>query len=209
MPSSDLRDAVLLLAPGFIALWVYTTFGRRRPRTDWQWAVWSVIASIPLDYVTRWLVGNGPRLVAMPPELADGLTRLALAVLAGFLLALGWNRLRRWPWRWARYLADVLTDSLWDMTLEDAEYLDRSLEVETVDGWRYYGWYKVAREDSGAEPWVRMELFTRTDPDGVQDIEIGRIGVLIHRSQIRRVTVYEGPKETAERHAREAAAPKD
>lgn len=201
VPTSDLRDAVLFLAPGFIALRIFHAFGFRRPRTDWHWAVWSIIASVPLDYAARWVLVSGPRFVDLPSDVADAATRLLLAIAAGVALSASWFGLRRSKWWVSRRLVRDLTDSIWDLILEDSYRSGRPLEVETTDGARYFGWYEVAREDTGAEPWIYLTRVTRQDPDGTDDGVVGRLGVLIHRSQVRSIAIFENPKEAATRRA--------
>lgn len=199
MPSTDLENAVLFLAPGFIALRVYHAYGFSRQRTDWHWAVWSVIVSLPLDIAGKAILG------ALPPNqgvvVAVGI-RLALALAAGGALAWIWLRIRysRFP-RVVR-LAHGFYDSAWDWTLEDAEQYERPIEVELDDGSTYFGWIAEAgREDTGAERWIYITRFLHRRPLAARDEPItGALGVLVDAHTMRRLTVFESADETRDRH---------
>lgn len=54
--SADGAAATLsLLIPGFVALSVFYWFGLAVKRTDWRWLLWSLLATVPLTFVARWI----------------------------------------------------------------------------------------------------------------------------------------------------------
>jgi len=202
MPSSDLRDAVLFLAPGFIALRVYGIYGFQRPRTDWQWAIWSVIASIPLDLMSRWVVGLVQQRVVVT-DIGEGSIRIVLAVGTGAVLAFIWSKLRFARRLRAQKIVGPLMDSMWDTVLEEATHFGRTIEVETTTGDVYTSrWFGAAREDTQAERWIgmrfpRLRRAGSTDVDELEEV----VEVLLHGDQIRKITVLESPDEMAKRLA--------
>lgn len=202
MPA-DLRDAVLFLAPGFIALRIFNTYGRVHRASDWHWGVWSAIASVPLDLVSRGLLAN-VRLFDIDPELAEGATRLAVAIAAGALASVVWYLIRFSKVRGVARLIRNLSDSVWDQKLEEAHRRQRPVELETTDGATYFGWCEAAREETEAEPWVHMTRVSRRAAGRGKEERDPRVtGVLIHRDQIRRMTIFESDDEAARRKGAE------
>jgi hypothetical protein len=87
-------------------------------------------------------------------------------------------------------------DSVWDEMLDLAHNEDRSIEVATLDGSRYVGHFRAAREDAGAEPWVFLtDGYWCRSPEATDWEQPNARGVLIHREQIRQLTIQATPDE--------------
>jgi hypothetical protein len=83
LEGSDLVNAVLFFAPGFLLVYTFKLVTQQRPRSHFQAAVWSVIASVPV----RW---GGAQLVSrLDPGVSQGLDLelylLGLALVAGII----------------------------------------------------------------------------------------------------------------------------
>jgi hypothetical protein len=81
--ASDLVNAVLFFAPGFLLVYTFKLVTQQRPRSHFQAAVWSVVASVPV----RW---GGVQLVSqLDPGVSQGLDLelylLGLAFVAGII----------------------------------------------------------------------------------------------------------------------------
>lgn len=199
MPATDLEAAVLFLAPGFIALRVFHAYGLNRQRTDWHWAVWSVIASLPLDIAAKASLG----VVSPNPSVTtEALVRLIIALGLGGFLAWFWLRVRYSRFNRLARIAHGLYDSAWDWTLEEANRLQRPVEIETDDGGTYFGWIAEAgREDTASERWIYLTRFLHRAKGAAQDHQIpGALGVLIDAHTMRRMIVFESSEETEARH---------
>lgn len=190
----ELRGGILFLAPGFVALRIYTAFAYRRPRSDWHWLVWSVIASLPIDFVARGLLSVLPE--GSPRDLIDALFRALLALALGVVLCVLWRRIATAKRPLVRRFADRLVDSVWDDMLDMAHNEDRTVEVVTINGTRYVGHFRAGREDAGAEPWLFLtEGYWCRAPQANDWEQPTARGLLIHRDQIRQVIIQATPDE--------------
>ena len=200
----DLIEAALFLAPGFLALKLFYLFGAQRPRSQWEWTTWSIIASLPLNAVA-WLAAGlvavvvarpaSPVVAASTPWQPDGASvafALILAGASGLLAALAWRRVRGSENQRAVWLRRELTDSAWDQALEDAHHKERAIAVALDDGTWYRGRLQYGgREDAQAAGWMYLSWPDKKD---AQTLEWKRIrgvhGLLIDRGKVRIVQVY-------------------
>ena len=189
----DLIDGVLLLAPGFLALKLFYLFGAQRPRSQWEWTTWSVIASLPIVAVAAALyqfLGGVPA-TKNPPALEIA---LRLAVAASFALAASWawRRIRRSEHRVARMVVDAVAFSAWDQALEEAVWADRLVVlILDDDGKEYRGFIRYGgREDNGADPWIYLIHPEVLEGEKFRPANATH-GILVHRDQIRRIRVLE------------------
>ena len=63
MTAKDVADSLLLLGPGFVLLKTIYLFGGQRQRSEWEWVVWSVLASVVLANIAVPLASATLRLV--------------------------------------------------------------------------------------------------------------------------------------------------
>jgi hypothetical protein len=86
LEGSDLVNAVLFFAPGFLLVYTLHLIGVARQRSHFQAAVWSIIASVPVRWAGVQLVGR------LDPGVSQGLDLelylLGLALVAGIIPAL-------------------------------------------------------------------------------------------------------------------------
>jgi hypothetical protein len=201
----DLVQAALFLAPGFLALKIFYLFGAQRPRSQWEWTTWSIVASLPLNGVaalTASALARPASQAAIPtvtsapsawqPDAASIALALVLAVLSGAVLALAWRTVRASDGKRATWLRRELTDSAWDQALEDAHFKERAIVVVMDDGARYRGKLKYGgREDTQAAGWMYLHWPGKRNE---KTQEWGRLrgthGLLIERSKIRLLQVY-------------------
>jgi hypothetical protein len=196
---TELRDGALLLAPGFIALKVFYLFGVQRQRSQWEWVVWSVLASLPLDWVVRQVVPALNGRLHWQVDLLDGAARFFVALAAGILGSLAWRLVARSRWRWFRERKRDVTDSAFDLVIEEAVREKRPIELVTREGEdtvSYRGWiHTVARESSQAEPWMYISQVQVKAAGGKFTKVPGTHGMLLHRDRIERVRVYQSASE--------------
>ena len=122
--AEDVADTLRLLVPGFVALKVFYVLGLRTKRSDAQWAIWSVLATVPLSALAG--VIHGPN-----DNLRLGWA-LAVAVAAGALGSLVWVKgLARWE-----YLRTRTAIRAWDNVLTDPRWV----QIWTKDGKTLVGW---------------------------------------------------------------------
>ena len=83
LEASDLVNAVLFFAPGFLFVYMFKLVTQQRPRSHYQAAIWSVIASEPVRWVGAQLVSR------LDPGVSQGLDLelylLGLALVAGII----------------------------------------------------------------------------------------------------------------------------
>ena len=197
--TSDLIAGLLFLAPGFLALKLFYLFGAQRPRSDWEWAAWSVVASIPISVTARLVRG----VAGEPPEVADPLEvvlRVASAMVLGFGLVGVWYLLNWLPFAWASAFVERLQDSVWDHVLSaEVDAGGRAVELVLADGARYQGTIRWAgREDAGAEPWIYLRYVKVFDAGAGEFREAeGTHGILVHKDEIRRLRIRKTPLEAS------------
>jgi hypothetical protein len=201
LPNVDaIQSAILFLAPGFIALKLFSLFGAQRPRSQFEWTIWSVLASLPLavaaravvrflDYVD-WL--DRDTFLSFWEISPEDVLRFGLAVLAGLAFAWLWKRDR------AARLREHVADSAWDWHIEWAYIKDRRLRVVLVEDGKevtYRGWVgRSAREDTAAEPWLCLKEPERQGSDG-KFARANAMQMLVRRDKVQRVMVYRGADE--------------
>jgi len=169
---AEVRDVVLFLAPGFIALKAFQLLGAQRKRSEWEWTTWSVLVAAFLG-------------AAVP---GDAARRIVFGLAGALVLALVWRTLPKWGGRIGRWLRRDLSNSAWDLVLEGASADDRVIEIQTVgdDNVRFFGKLaNFALEEYEAEPWIYL-----TDPSKkVGNADYAALertwGVMLHRDQIR------------------------
>jgi hypothetical protein len=194
--ATQVADSLLLLAPGFIYLKLMATFGEQHRRLEWEWVVWSLIAALPLaiaGYGVRLLVERVVTVDAATGTTIEVCARFALAILLGLLSAAGWRAVRRSKWHWAINLRRAVTDSAWDLVLDDATRNGFGVTVEVTEGDAsvvYYG--KVATfgyEAAGAEPWLYLRWVSRWEGErlGYVPLDERTDGLLFHKDEIRRL----------------------
>ncbi len=199
----DLIEAALFLAPGFLALKIFYLFGAQRPRSQWEWTTWSIVASLPLNGLA-WLIAGLIALVlsrpAFPvsatstpwqPDGASIALALLLAGLAGLFVAFGWRRVRASDNERAVWLRRQVTDSAWDQALEDAHNKDRPIAVVMDDGTRYRGRLRYGgREDAQASGWIYLYWPDKRDERTREWVRIrGVHGLLVERGKLRMLQV--------------------
>jgi hypothetical protein len=139
---ANIPDALLYFLPGFVGLKIFYTFGLKTARTDVEWAIWSVMASV-LIYATtapiRAEVGLSDTATATHVLL------LLLACLLGAIGAVVWNR-----WMAPRWRGTFVVEP-WDMAYHDAVTKKRQAFVELNDGREVQGdiaWMGLVSEGS-------------------------------------------------------------
>jgi hypothetical protein len=205
MSWDELLKAVLVVGPGFVLLKVLYLFGGQHKRLEWEWAVWSVIASLPIAAASAGIVGAGQAAGISGPFPKDGIEaaiRFALALVIGPALAFAWYRIRRSDRENFRVFRRYLEDSAWDFALFEAAWRDRGVEVIVDAGDReahFYGSIDTyGQESAGAEPWVYLTYVYEWRPDvGFVPVESEgdespeTVGYLFHKDQIKRMRFTE------------------
>jgi hypothetical protein len=201
--TEEVLNNILLLGPGFVFVKLFYLFGQQHRRLEWEWVVWSVLASLPIAGVAA-LVLSVPIKGPLPYEVAEAATRFALAVGGGLLLAYWWRTHLHSKNRLIRIARRSVLDSAWDLVLDNA-YHDGygiAVTVERIDDEgkvgeaSYYGSLAAfGYEAAQAEPILFMKDVSRWDPSkGYVRLGDHRDGMLFHRDRIRRVRVY-APRE--------------
>jgi len=180
--ASDLRDTLLLLAPGFLALKIFAWRGFRARRTDLEWTMWSLLVAGVI---------NGTLVFTGWPQPALLVASLLFAVALGIGLA------GLWEW-WAAHHEHALapvTARAWDAVL-----LERSrwIQVRLKDGATVRGRTRTVAESATTDD---LDLYlTQCEwvlRDGTRKPMTGVEGLLVPRSDITRLQVLQG-KSTAE-----------
>jgi hypothetical protein len=197
--ATELLKTAGLLAPGFIAMKLFYVFGAQRQRAQWEWAAWSVLVALPINWLALQLTPYIVQQSGWASDLADAVVRMSLAVvLAGFAVAIWQYGIKRRDR--ATTLRRFLTDSAWDDVMDEAVHKGRWLEVITTGNEkeiRFLGWLATAgREDNKAEPWVYLVDVRRNDGPSKGWVPLDKTaGLLIHRDHIERIRVLEAVKE--------------
>jgi hypothetical protein len=194
--ANDIADSLLLLAPGFIFLKFVDVFGEQHRRLEWEWVVWSLIAALPIG-----LGAHAVRAIAERVFILDGEAwtsvevgaRFVLAVILGLVFAAGWRRVRASTAEWAVSLRRRLSDSAWDISLDDATRKGFGVQVTVAEGGStitYYG--KVGTfgyESAGAEPWLYLRFVYRWEGEeqGFALMDERTDGLLFHKDEILRL----------------------
>lgn len=180
---TDLVSGILFLAPGFLALKLFYLLGAQRPRSEWEWTTWSVVASLPINGLAS-LIRDGF-------AVDEVLLRVLFAVAAGCLAASSWQAIRASSHDRARRLRTWFGASAWDEALEDANRAKRVVELVLDDGVSYRGTVGYGdRNDNEAEGWLYLihpEVFDKT-LDKYRRAN-GTHGYLVHRDRIKRLRI--------------------
>jgi hypothetical protein len=208
---ATLRDAAIALAPGFIALKVFYLFGTQRPRSQWEWVIWSVIASVPIQYVSdEYLTDWATAALPFDDEVAIAVVRIAVALAVGVALSLAWRYIGGTKLGWLQRRQRDVTDSAFDLVIEDAVRNQRVVEIWPAGDAepRYRGWiHTFARESAQAVPWMFISRVEERTGGAWQRVP-GTHGYLFHRDNVQRLRVYQTSEEwAAERAETEAQQP--
>jgi hypothetical protein len=137
-----LSDALLFFLPGFVALKLFYTFGLKSTRTDFEWTVWSVLASLVLFAATeplrRWLALD-------PNDVPNHLLLMGVGVVSGLSAAWCWNLRAIRIWR-LQFIAEP-----WDLLWATARQFELQAVVELDDGREVQGdieWMGLSGEGS-------------------------------------------------------------
>jgi hypothetical protein len=122
---ANLSDALLYFLPGFVGLKIFYTFGLKTNRTDIEWGIWSVMASVLLYGTTEPIREH---LALSDTATSTRVLLLALAGLCGAVAAWLWNALLAPRWR-GRFLSEP-----WDLAYFEAVRGRRQAFVELDDG---------------------------------------------------------------------------
>ena len=132
--SDQVITTLTYVAPGFVALKVFYLLGLRIKRSDLEWTIWSLVASV------------GVAEVAVRLPIADAWqvsARFLVAVALGSLMSFAWIRaIHRWPLfgSWARARA-------WDSLIPQKQWL----QVGLTDGTIVSGQPRVVADSSDAD----------------------------------------------------------
>ena len=194
--SVDLVDAILFLAPGFLALKLFYLFGAQRPRSQWEWTTWSVIVSLPVVGIAALLRDQAPASAGVDPDPAEVALRLAVAIAAGAAASVAWQRIRASRDEWANELRMAVTDSAWDQALEDAQIEGRAL-VLVLEDEEYRGTLRYGdRDDNEAEGWLYLMHPEIRDPKTKKFRPANATnGILVHRDQVKRIRILDVRRE--------------
>jgi Family of unknown function (DUF6338) len=179
---AQVADTITYLIPGFLLLKMFYAFGLRTKRTDAQWVIWSIVASVPLNAAVS--------AFRISPQLISFLVTGSLAVLSGYALALCW----RWLLRKRPSLRLLGSIRAWDTVLNRPQWV----QIELDDGTMYMGApseFATSSETDDLD--VYIEKPRRVD--GQELVELpGVEGVLLERKHIRSVWLYgEQPPDPA------------
>jgi hypothetical protein len=199
--SLDIVAAVLYLGPGFLALKLFYLFGAQRPRSEWEWTTWSAIASIPINLAASLIVPVFGPLSA--PFTVDGVhvaVAIVIGLVGGLVAAWAWRRARASTRPFADWLRRQVTDSAWDLALDDAQHAKRAVSVVMSNGRQYRGTLGYAgREDAAASGWLYLQWPARKDPATNKYVEMTNShGILIDRDKVVSMRVYLSASELAE-----------
>lgn len=200
--ATELLRTAGLLAPGFIAMKLFYVFGAQRQRAQWEWAAWSVLIALPINWLALMWTPKVIQQTGWAADLADVAVRMGLAVVLAILASVVWQYGIKRRDR-AATLRRFLTDSAWDDVMDDAVNHGRWLEVITTGNDKeiaFFGWLSTAgREDNRAEPWVYLvDVRRRDDPSKPWEILPATAGLMIHRDHIERIRVLEAVKKDKE-----------
>lgn len=189
------------MGPGFIFVKVVYLFGEQHKRLDWEWLVWSVLASLPIAGATDVLLSpklQGP----LPFEFVQGTTRFALVLVAGSAVAYLWRTHRHNQHPLVRFVRHSLADSAWDVVLDNAlrdgcgvaVTVERPNDAGVTTEASYYGRLATfGYETAGAEPIVFLKGVSKWDSAEGKYVPLAgdkRDGLLFHRDEIKRMRIW-------------------
>ncbi len=199
MNSSDLIQNLAILAPGFVALKIVDLFGGQHRRLEWEWVVWSLVVSLPIAgiaWAVRQLLGLWFAEVTQPDPL-ELVCRFLVAGGLGTAVACTWWALKRSRARIPRRLVRLLSDSAWDVVLDEAVRDNCGVAATVTEGGKavtYYGTLSAfGYETAGAEPWLFLSHVQRSKGDGrgYRPVDARMRGMLVHKDGITRLCLID------------------
>jgi hypothetical protein len=172
---------VAFLAPGFVALKVFYVFGLRTKRSDAQWAIWSLLASVPIE-----------AMAATIHRRDDGVhlgVAIGIAIALGSAASLLWTLVSGWDGLRARTAVRI-----WDHVLTTPCWV----QVWTKDGRIFFGWaQRVALSTETDDLDVYLDRASVVAATGEEVVVPGLKGVLIARSEIHQIALLDGRAQPA------------
>jgi hypothetical protein len=179
--AADVADTVRLLLPGFVALKAYYVFGLRTKRSDAQWVLWSILASVPLGALASY--------VHAPDDSTHLWLGLGFAVLLGVGLGVLWTRLAQ---RWATLRA-LSSTRVWDSVVPQPLWMQFWTKDGTVVmGKPRYVARSVVTDDLDVYI-IEPHLVTGATTEVMGGVD----GLLLSRSEITRIAVFEAVHASA------------
>jgi hypothetical protein len=115
--ADQVGSTIAFLAPGFLALKIFYLFALKSKRSDLEWTIWSLIASLALSATAGRFTSSQPAAVAIS---------FAFAALVGVIASWAWIRTsQRWP-----RLRQMAQPMAWDSMIPSKQWL----QVVLVDG---------------------------------------------------------------------------
>jgi hypothetical protein len=181
--ASQVADTLRLLVPGFVMMKTFYVFGLQTKRSDAEWAIWSLLAAVPVNALAHFI-----------DPLSDPLNfvlALIAGVLGGVVLTGIWKGSTRvWP-----TLAAQASIHAWDVIFSrpTAQWLQLELhDGRILSGYADYPARSVETDD--------LDLYLR-DPNLVVNEHYQQMpgveGILIARSEISTIAVIQPPSRQA------------
>jgi hypothetical protein len=199
MNSTDLVQNLALLAPGFIALKILDLFGGQHRRLEWEWVVWSVVISLPIAGLA-WAIRQVLGFWLPEPTQTDAVElvcRFLVAAGVGAVAAGAWWTLKRSHARLPQRVVRWLSDSAWDVILDEAVRDNCGVAVDVTEGGRAVAYYgdltAFGYETAGAEPWLYLTHVQRSKGRGnsYRPIDARTRGMLVHKDEITRIRLVD------------------
>jgi hypothetical protein len=180
MDQAAIEATLRFLAPGFVAIKVFSQFGLRSKRSDLELTVWSVVAAWALNL-----------LVAIPGPFASInvnvrlLTALALAGIFGFAFAWAWRQV----WQRSYRARAAVSSRVWNFAFVRSNGEGTPwIQVWLSDGHILFGWPQTWSLDGEADQpdllladpeWVDVLTQERTRMTGVGTVLIASSEILM------------------------------
>jgi hypothetical protein len=178
LSASEVADTLKLLVPGFVLLKLFYWFALRTKRSDSEWVIWSVLASVPIGLITSRIA---------PSASSDQRLGVAMAVAVvsgGVVVALFHLAVQEIP-----DLRHIAAIRVWDRVLERG---GRYIEVRTKGGELLLGWPGEVASSLDTDD---LDLYLRApvaiSADGRSQQLRGVEGVLLSRSDLAYAIVFE------------------
>lgn len=202
-----LRDQILLFGPGFVFAKLVYLFGEQHRRLEWEWLVWSLVASLPIAFSAQWIsTGVWPSAIPAAGDPAQAIPRFGIAIASAVVIATIWRSVRHWSIWPIRFVRRSLADSAWDLILDEAHHQGCGIAVtvkriddDGVERERsYYGTLAAfGYETADAEPIVYLKDVRRSEPGAgyvrLPGDDAGRDGMIFHRDGILRMRLVAPP----------------
>ena len=175
--ASQIADTLQLLVPGFVMMKTFYLLGLQTKRSDAEWAIWSLLAAVPVNALTH--------LVYPHSDALNFVLALVAGISGGVVLTGIWKVAARvWP-----RLAAQASIRAWDVIFSrpTAQWLQLELhDGRTLSGYADYPARSVETDD--------LDLYLR-DPNLVLDEHYQQMpgveGLLIARSEISTIAVIQ------------------